>query len=345
MLRVDISNVFGTAPLHFTSVHIAKPVSVDSARIDPATDRALTFSGNKDVTVPASAEYTSDPVKLTVADLSSLAITFHLDKPPTVQTGHAISQSTSYLSHGDLVSAADLPDAKKVDHWYQITGVDVVTPSDGATIIALGDSITDGPGATLNGNDRFTDILAKRLRVSHNRRALAVVNEGISGNHLLTDGVGPNVFARFDRDVLAQSGVRYIIVLEGINDVSELLRFGEVSPERHSLQVHNILASYRQIILRAHSHGIKVVGATLLPCMGSGRLHGQLTSEADRRAVNEWIRTSGSFDAIVDFDKATRDPSQPEQLLPLYDSGDHIHPSPAGYRAMGEAIRLSIFAH
>ncbi|HLY61251.1 MAG TPA: SGNH/GDSL hydrolase family protein [Terriglobia bacterium] len=338
-LRVDISNVFGTAPLHFTSVHVAKPISVASAQIDPATDRALTFSGNSDLTIPAGAEYTSDPVKLTVAALSSLAITFHLDIPPGQQTGHPFSRSTSFLAHGDLVSAADLPNAKKVDHWYQITGVDVAVPRDGATIIALGDSITDGPGATLNGNDRFTDFLAARLRVSHNKRTLGVLNEGISGNHLLTDGVGPNAFARFDRDVLAQAGVRYLIVLEGINDLSQLVRNGEVPPEMHTLQVQNILASYKQLVLRAHSHGIKVMGATLLPCTGAKRQR----SESDRLAINEWIRTAGNFDALVDFDKVTRDPSHPERLLPLYDSGDHLHPSPAGYRAMAEAIPLTFF--
>lgn len=345
LLRVDISNALGTAPVHFTSVHIAKPISAASPQIDPATDRALTFSGNTDVTVPPGAEYTSDPVKLPVATLSSLAITFHLDKPPAQQTGHATSRATSYLSHGDLVSAADLPNAKKVDHWYQITGVDVVAPPNGAAIVFLGDSTTDGGGATMNRNERLSDYLAERLRAAQNKRALGVVNEGISGNHLLTDGVGPNVFARFDRDVLAQAGVRYVIVLEGTNDLSELVRRGDVQPEKHKLLVHDVLASYEQLILRAHSHGIKVVGATILPFTCATSLPRSFSSDADRQAINEWIRTSGHFDAIVDFDKATRDPSHPERLLPLYDSGDHVHPSPAGNRAMAEAIPLSIFAH
>lgn len=344
-LRVHLSNAFGTAPLHITSVHIARPISAASAGIDAATDKALSFWGSGDVTVPAGAEYLSDPVDFPVAALSNLAITLHLNTPPSGQTGHPGSRATSYLAHGDLVSAADLPDAKKVDHWYQVSGVDVVAPRGSASIVVLGDSITDGHGATTNGNDRWTDVLAERLHASHNMRAIGVLNEGIGGNHLLTDGLGPNALARFDRDMLAQAGVRYLIVLEGVNDLGGLARNGEVATEEHRALVHNILAAYQQIIIRAHAHGIKVVGATILPYTGSNYYHPGVSSEADRQEVNQWIRTAGHFDAIVDFDKVTRDPSHPERMLPSYDSGDHLHPSPAGYRAMADAIPLSLFAH
>ncbi|HLY61254.1 MAG TPA: SGNH/GDSL hydrolase family protein [Terriglobia bacterium] len=344
MLRVRVSNAFGTAKLHLTSVHIASPISAASARIDPATDKVLTFSGNGDVAVPAGAEYFSDPVDFPVTALSNLAITLHMDSPPAVQSGHPGSRATSYLAHGDLVSASDLPEAKKVDHWFQVSGVDVVAPRGAASIVVLGDSITDGHGATTNGNDRWTDVLAERLQASRHSRTLGVLNEGIGGNHLLTDGLGPSALARIDRDVLAQTGVRYLILLEGVNDLGGLARNGEVAPGEHSAFVSRILGSYGQIIAQAHAHGIKVVGATILPYTGSDYYHPAASSEADRQAVNQWIRAPRHFDAVVDFDKVTRDPSHPERLLPSYDSGDHLHPSPAGYRAMAGAIPLSLFA-
>ena len=343
VLRVHLSNAFGTAPLHFASVHIARPVSAGAAKIDPASDKALSFSGSSDVIIPAGAEFISDPVDYPVAAGSNLAVTLHLDAPPAQETGHPGSRATSYLVHGDQVSAVDLPDAKKVDHWYLLGGVDVMGPSNGVAIVILGDSITDGHGATTNGNDRWTDVLAQRLQGSPATRSLGVLNQGIGGNNLLTDGLGPNALARVDRDVLAQTGVRYLIVLEGVNDLGGLARHGEVSPAEHSALVHRIEEAYQQIVLRAHAHGIKVIGATILPYTGSDFYHPGPSSEADRQAVNQWIRTPGHFDEIVDFDKIARDPAHPERLLPEYDSGDHLHPSPAGYSAMGGAVPLSIF--
>jgi len=342
-LRVHLSNAFGTEPLHFAAVHIAKPLSAASSRINPATDKALTFSGNPDVIVPAGAEYISDPIDYPMAPLSNLAVSLYLDTPPAQQTGHPGSRATSYLVHGNLVSAADLPDAKKVDHWYLLSGVDVVQPSGAASIVTLGDSITDGHGATTNANDRWPDVFAQRLQANPATRTRGVLNQGIGGNHLLIDGLGPNALSRFDRDVLAQPDVRYLIVLEGVNDLGGLTRIAEVSPAEHSVLVQRILAAYEQIIVRAHAHGIRVIGATILPYMGSDYYHPGPASDADRQAINQWIRAPGHFDAVVDFDQVTRDPSHPERLLPLYDSGDHLHPSPAGYRAMGEAIPLSLF--
>ena len=344
-LRVHLSNAFGTVPLHITSVHIARPVSAGAAKIDTASDKALSFSGSSDVTVPVGAEFISDPIDFPVAALSNLAITMHLDAPPAQQTGHPGSRATSYLAHGDLVSAVDLPEAKKVDHWYQLAGVDVIAPSNATAIVVLGDSITDGHGATTNGNDRWTDVLAQRLHSSSAVGTVGVLNQGIGGNHLLTDGLGPNALARFDRDVLAQTGVRYLIVLEGVNDLGGLARNGEVSAAEHAALVRRIEEAYQQIVLRAHAHGIKVIGATILPYMGSDYYHPGSSSEADRQAVNKWIRTPGHFDEIVDFDKIARDPAHPERLLPEYDSGDHLHPSPAGYSAMGAAVPLSLFGH
>ncbi|HEV2349673.1 MAG TPA: SGNH/GDSL hydrolase family protein [Terriglobia bacterium] len=344
VLRVHLSNAFGISPLHFTSVHIARPVSSASARIDGASDKALSFSGSRDVTVPAGAEYVSDPVDFSAAPCSDLAITLHLDAPPAQLTGHPGSRTTSYLVHGDLVSAADLAGAKKVEHWYLVAGVDVMAPPGVASIVALGDSITDGHGATTNGNDRWTDALAQRLQTTLGPRALGVLNQGIGGNHLLTDGLGPNALARFDRDVLGQAGVRYLIVLEGVNDLGALARATQVTPADHASLLHCLQGAYEQIVVRAHAHGIKVIGATVLPYMGSDYYHPGPSDEADRQALNQWIRAAGHFDAVVDFDQVMRDPSHPTRLRLRYDSGDHLHPSPTGYRAMADSIPVSLFA-
>jgi lysophospholipase L1-like esterase len=344
-LRVHVSNAFGTAPLHLTAVHVARPAAAGGGAIDPASDKALTFGGAQDVTVPAGAEFISDPVAFPVGALSDLAITLHMDAAPASQTGHPGSRATSYVAHGDLVSAADLPDAKKVEHWYQVSGVDVAEPGPGASVVTLGDSITDGHGATTNGNDRWPDVLARRLQATPKTRMIGVLNEGIGGNRLLLDGLGPNALARVDRDVLAQTGVRYLIVLEGVNDLGTLTRDHEVGEAEHDALVHRILSAYEQIALRAHAHGIKVIGATILPYGGSKYYHPGPANEADRQAINKWIRGSKSFDAVLDFDKLMQDPAHPDQMLPAYDSGDGLHPSAAGYRVMGEAIPLGLFSY
>ena len=342
-LRVRVSNAFGTEPLHLTAVHVARPMSAASAAIDAASDTAVTFHGAPDVTIPAGAEYLSDTVPFPVAALSNLAISIHYDQPPTGETGHPGSRATSYVVHGDLVSAASLPDAKTVEHWYQVSGVDVVASPDGGAVVTLGDSITDGHGATTNGNDRWTDVLAARMQGDKSARMVGVLNEGIGGNRLLLDGLGPNALARFDRDVLAQTAVRAVVVLEGVNDLGTLTRDHDVSAEEHAALVAQIEGAYAQMIERAHAHGIRVVGATILPYGGSNYYHPGAESEADRQVINAWIRGAGHFDAVVDFDRVTRDPAHPDRLLPAYDSGDHLHPGPAGYKAMGEAIPLSLF--
>jgi lysophospholipase L1-like esterase len=342
-LRVHLSNAFGTQPLHLTSVHIARPLSTSAAQIDPATDQALKFSGDVDVLIPAGAEYLSDPIDYPVAPLSSLAVSIHFDAPPSQQTGHPGSRATSYLVHGDAVSAADLSDAKKFDHWYQLCAIDVAAPAKAGSIIALGDSITDGHGATTNGNDRWTDVLAAHLQASSKTKEIAVLNLGLGGNHMLTDGLGPSVLARFDRDVLAQTGIRWVILLEGVNDLGGLTRLSDPPHEEHEAFVQRLLASYEQVVARAHAAHIKVYGATILPYTGSDYYHPPASNEADRQAINRWIRAPGHFDAVIDFDRALADPSHPDHLAAQLDSGDHLHPSPAGYRAMGDMIPLSLF--
>jgi lysophospholipase L1-like esterase len=343
-----MSNAFGTEALHFTAVHVARPVSTSSetssAAINPATDKALTFGGNGDVAVPPGAEFVSDPIEYPVAALSDIAVTFHLDTPPAGQTGHPGSRATSYFVHGDFAAAPNLVDAKHADHWYQISEIDVLAGPGAASLVVLGDSITDGHGATTNGNDRWTDVLAARLQTSSNTRNIGVSNQGIGGNHLLTDGLGPNALARFDRDVLAPAGVRWLVVFEGVNDLGGLGREGVASPAEHAERVQHVLAAYEQIILRARAHGIRAIGATITPYAGSDYYHPGPLGEADRQAVNQWIRSPRHFDAVLDFDRVMRDPQHPDRLLPSYDCGDHLHPSPAGYRAMGESIPLTLFA-
>jgi len=342
-IRVHLSNAFGVEALHFTSVHIARPVTNSSAAIDPASDRPLTFAGSPDVTIPPGAEFVSDPLAYPVAPLSDLDVTFHLDTPPARETSHPGSRATSWYVHGDVVGTANLTDPKHVDHWYQVTEIDVQAAPGAASVVALGDSITDGHGATTNGNDRWTDVLAQRLQASPSTRNIGVSNQGIGGNHLLTDGLGPNVLARFDRDVLAPTAVKWVIVFEGVNDLGGIAIHGEVTPADHAAFVQRVLAAYQQIIARAHSHGLRVYGATITPYVGSDYYHPGPLSEADRQTVNQWIRAAGHFDAVVDFDAVVRDPQHPDRLLPAFDCGDHLHPSPAGYKVMGESIPLSLF--
>jgi lysophospholipase L1-like esterase len=247
------------------------------------------------------------------------------------------------VAHGDLVAAPDLPNAKKVEHWYFISGVDVLAPEDAASIVTLGDSITDGHGATTDANDRWPDVFAQRLQASPDTRHLTVLNHGIGGNRLLLDEIGPNALARFERDVIAQPGVRFLIVLEGINDLGMLTHDGEVSPAEHESLVHRMIGGYEQMITRAHAHAVTVIGCTIMPDSGFTFYHPGPRDEADRQAVNAWIRGPGHFDAVIDFDAIMRDPEHPDRLLPRYDSGDHLHPSPAGYAAMGNAVPLTLF--
>ncbi len=343
MLRIHVSNAFGTRPLHLTSVHIARPVASGSSAIVPSTDTPLLFNGSPDVTIPPAAEYLSDPIAYPLAPLSDLTVSLHIESEPGQQTGHPGSRQTSFYTHGDLTAAADLPAATKVEHWYMLSGVDVQAAPGAYSIVALGDSITDGAATTLNGNDRWPDVLAQRLQANPSTRNVGVLNQGIGGNHLLTDGLGPNALARFDRDVLAQPGVRYLIVLEGINDTGGLARNDNATQAMHDQLVHRLIGAYQQIIARAHAQGIKVYGATVTPDTGNGYYHPDAVSEHDRQQLNAWIRQTGHFDAVIDFDKLTADPANPKQLLTAYDSGDHLHPGPAGYKAMGQSIPLSLF--
>jgi lysophospholipase L1-like esterase len=328
--------------LHLLAVHVARPLSTTSSRIDPGSDRVVMFNEHEDVLIPSGAEYLSDPLDYSVAALSDLAITMQIEAAPGQQTGHPGSRATSYVAKSSPVSSAELQ-GQSIEHWYFLSGVDVASSHEDRAIVILGDSITDGHGATTNGNDRWPDILAARLQGSSSTRTVAVLNAGIGGNRVLADGLGPNILARFDRDVLARTGVRYLIVLEGINDIGGLTRTSVATEAQHEEMVRRMIGVYQQIILRAHAQGINVIGGTIMPFAGSEYYHPGPSNEGDRQQVNAWIRAPGHFDAIVDFDRITADVSQRDRLRPEYDSGDHLHPSPVGYRAMAEAIALSLF--
>lgn len=342
-VRIVFSNVFGTMPLKIDAVQVAESESTASSRIKVGTSYAVNFAGSKEVTIPSGADYISDPVELPVSALTSLTISFHVADTIQQQTGHPGSRATSYVIKGNHVADVELNEARKIDHWYQVAAVHVETELNGRAVVTLGDSITDGHGAVTNANNRWPDLLAERLQATSKTKSVSVLNHGIGGNRLLQDGLGPNALSRFDRDVIAQPGVKWVIVLEGINDLGTLTRDYSVAAEKHAVLVKQMIAAYEQMIDRAHEHDIKVIGCTILPDGTSGYYHPDSMNEADRQAVNAWIRTSGRFDYVVDLDSVMRDPNHQERLLPSYDSGDGLHPSPAGFKVMADAFPLPLF--
>lgn len=334
-IRVRFSNAFGASPLTISSAHVA--VSSSGSAIRRETDKPLTFHGELSVTIPPGALMYSDPLDFGLAPLSDLAVTIHLVGAPDGVTSHLNSRATSYLQAGDLVSAAEMPTAEHTDNWYFLNGVDVLA-ANASAIVAFGDSITAGSKSTTNANARWPDELARRLQANKSTANIGVINEGIGGNRLLHDGTGPNALARMDRDVLAMSGVRWLIVLEGVNDLGTRTS----KPNEQPATVPELIAAYEQIILRAHAHDIRVYGVTILPFEEAFYYRADL--EPDRQKINNWIRTSGKFDAVIDLDAVTRDPQNPAHFSAAADSGDHLHPGDTGYKMMADAIDLKLFA-
>ena len=340
-LRIRISNVFGKAPLRVDSIHVARAIAPNSSRIDPTSDRKVSFSGESDLVVPAGAEYLSDPIELPVPPLTTIAVSMHFSEQPSDETGHPGSRATSYLLAGNHVGEAELSGATKVEHWYFLAEVDASQPAQSSAVAILGDSITDGHGVATDSNGRWTDVLAQRLIAA--KRHIGVLNLGIGGNRVLLDGLGPNALARFERDVVDRPGVKYLIILEGVNDLGTSTHDHPISAVDHRALVQHIIAGYAQMVEKAHDHGIKVIGATIMPYAGSSYYHPDAANEADRQMINAWIRAPKHFDGIVDFDKLMRDPKRPTYLREDYDLGDGLHPSAKGYHAMGEAVPLSLF--
>ncbi len=337
--RVRLSNALNGDPLVLKNVHVA--ISKGAAQTDPASDRPVTFNGQSEITIPAWSDYISDPIRLDVPDQGDIAVSFYEPVAATHQTSHPGARATSYAVHGDHTTDADLTAPLTFTHWFNLSGVDVLAASGAASVVVLGDSITDGYGIKPDTNTRWTDMLATRLK----GRQIGILNEGIGGNRLLNDGLGPSALSRFDRDVLTQSGVKTVIVFEGVNDLGTATRDAPISPDAHAALVTRLISAYQQMIYKAHSHGLTIMGATITPFTGSDYYHPDASVEADRQAVNAWIRASGHFDAVIDFDAVMRDPAHPERLQPALDSGDHLHPSQAGYRVMGESVNLTLFAN
>ncbi|UBU10203.1 SGNH/GDSL hydrolase family protein [Nonomuraea gerenzanensis] len=338
-LRLRLSNAFGDVPLPITRMAVALPRdgAAGVSGIRPETSRPVTFSGRAATVVPAGAHVVSDPLELDVAPGTVLTVTVHLADGLTSSalTSHPGSRTTSHLATGDHVHAADLPAATPVDHWYLLSGAEVWAEPGAATLVLLGDSLTDGRGSTTNGNDRWPDRLFDRLPPG-----IAVANQGAGGNRVLNDGLGPSALARLDRDVLAQSAVRWLLVFEGVNDLGT----APATPAGQREVVERLLAGYEQIAVRARARDLVVYGATLTPFGGNDPYDDpEGHREAARQAVNAWIRESGTYDAVIDFDRAVRDPAAPRRLAGAYDEGDHLHLSPAGYRVLAEAVPLTLF--
>jgi lysophospholipase L1-like esterase len=338
-VRVRFSNAYGTSGLVIGSAHVA--ISTGGASISSTTDRVLTFNGSPTITIPAGALVVSDPVTLNVPALRDLAVSLYLPENVAATTQHPVGLQTTYVSaSGDFTGAAIEP-TTTTQSYYFLTGVEVSASNRARAIVTLGDSVTDGFGSTPDTNQRWPNLLAERLQSQWATSRLAVLNAGVSGNRVLHDFVGTSALARLDRDTLVQTGVKYVIVGEGNND---LLIPGLIDNPAEVVTVAQIIQGHRQMIDRAHALGLRIYGSTLTPVEGYP-FPGFWTPdlEAKRQAVNHWIRTSQAYDAVIDFDKLLRDPSHPSRLLAAYDSGDHLHPNDGGYRTMADAIDLSLF--
>ena len=348
-LRVRLSNAFGTTATTIGTAHIA--LVSKGAEIVPQSDRVLTFSGSSSIAIPPGAPVFSDPVDLKVPAFAELAISLYLPEKTSALSTHFWAQHETYISGpGNFTGQTDITNPSMRTSWYWLADVEVWASPQAAATVAFGDSITDGVGAKQGEYSDWPDDLANRLASGQGAGRLAVLNEGIGGNRILHDGAGVSALARFDRDVLAQPGVVNVIILEGINDIGWPHMKARPSPNGTTpsqgpfaddrVTAQDLIAGLKQIIERAHEHGIRVFGATLTPFEGAD--YYSADGEVERQAVNQWIRTSGSFDAVFDFDAAVRDPNHPARFREDYQSGDHLHPSAAGYRAMAAAVDLSV---
>lgn len=334
-LRVNLSNAQGKPFVQIGSAHVA--IHKAGGAIVPGTDSAVLFNGKSSCVLLPGVLMVSDPIDMEVPPLASLAISLYLPHETDAPTNHRLGLHTTYISKGNAAGQEIMPEPVTTFAYLWLSGIDVLAPADAFTIVALGDSITDGYATTLDADRAWPSLLAKRLNSNKDTQHIAVVNQGISGNQVLRDGAGISALARFDRDVLSIAGVRWVILLEGINDIN--FRGRADGPD--ALTSEELIGGYRQIIERAHSHGIRVAGATLTPEEGVPTMSER--GEKIRLEVNQWIRTCGLFDAVADFDAVIRDPSRPVRMRPNFDPGDHIHPNDAGNQAMADAFDLKIF--
>lgn len=333
VLKLKLSNLFGEEDLTIKSVSIAE--ANEGCVIDNSTLRQLTFGKKKGFIIPVKTELYSDPLTFKLKPGSKLAITISFGDVPTKITGHPGSRTTSYILTGNQDINADFSTAVKTDHWYIIGGIDVKNTKQAATVAVIGNSITDGRGSGTNKQNRWTDILSQRLLENNNTKNTGVINLGIGGNCVVRGGLGPTALSRFNRDILSQNGVKWLIILEGVNDIGGLKKAEDVPQLVQDLKI-----AYTQMIDKAHAKGIKVYGATILP-FGKSFYDNEYRKQA-RDSINNWIRNSGKFDAVIDFDKTMQDPENPGILFPELQA-DYLHPNENGYKKMGEFVDLNIF--
>lgn len=342
-VRIRLSNEFGTRPVLIGAASVG--LTGESSDIVSGSLRPLTFGSSKSIIVLPGAPALSDPVELSVAPMSNVAVNLYLPAATDLGTVHQIGLQTAYVSAaGDFTASSEFPAVDKFTNRFFLAGVMVEPSSPARAIVMFGDSITDGTNSTINANNRWPDVLARRVKEAG--APVAVLNQGISGNRVLSDGAGSSALARFERDVLSQPGISHVVILLGINDIG--WPGTAIEPGGIVRTADEIIAGYKQLIERAHLRSIKVIGATLTPFENAfaGRPNqGYFTpdKEAKRLAINNWIRTGGAFDGIIDFDRVIADPDRPSAIAAPYDSGDHLHPNDAGYRAMGESVDLKLF--
>jgi lysophospholipase L1-like esterase len=343
-IRLRFSNAYGGADLPITMVSVARPANgaAGVSAIVPGSSQPVTFDGNAGVDIPVGAQAVSDPLNFPVTSSTNLTVTIYLQagQQSASITSHPGSRTDIWMVNGNHLTDTDLTGAATVAHWYFLSGAEVWSPPHTAAIDIVGDSLTDGRGSTTDQNDKWTDQLFTRLHANPATSSLSVLNLGLGGNRILNDGLGPNVLARVDRDVLTQSGVKWMILWEGVNDIGT----AAATPDAQKQVEDSLIAAYQQIITRVHAMGIRVYGATITP-FGGNNLYDDPAGLRDqtRQAVNQWIRTSGKFDAVLDFDKAVRDPANPRQILPAFNSGDGLHLNPAGYGAIANSVPFGLF--
>jgi lysophospholipase L1-like esterase len=334
-VRIELSNKTGAPALEIGAAHIA--LYKGGGAIVEGSDRVLTFGNSPTCTIQPGVLVMSDPVDLEVAPLGDLAISLYLPNETGSPTNHNLGLHTAYISKGNTAAAVSMPDPSTMFAYAWLSSVDVEAPANAYAVVALGDSITDGFRTTRDADKAWPTLLARRLHENKATQNVAVVNQGISGNQVLRDGAGVSALARFDRDVLSRPGVKWVILLEGINDIN--IRGRSDAPG--ALTADELIWGYRQILAQAHAHGIRVVGATIMPEEGVPTASER--GEGIRLKVNEWIRARGNFDAVVDFDAVVRDSAHPVRLKPEFDPGDHIHPNDIGNQAMSDAFDLNVF--
>jgi len=338
-VRLEFANTYGTTPLPVGAAHVA--IRAKGSEIVPSSDRELMVNGKHSFTIPPGAVMLTDPVDLDVPKLTDLAVSLYVPGEMNPQTQHSLGLHTTYVStDGNQTGQPSIAEAKTTQSWYWLSSIEVMAPAATSAVIAFGDSITDGFHSTPDTNSMWPAVLAQRLLAKTTGPQIAVVNEAISGNQILHDGAGVNALARFDHDVLGRPGVKWLVILEGINDIGRGL--GPAGTPATAVTTDDVIAGLRQMIDRAHTHGIDVIGATLTPYEGAAYFSDK--GEIVRSAVNTWIRTGGAFDGVIDFDAATRNPDHATQFKAEFDSGDHLHPNDAGYKAMADSINPAIFA-